>query len=291
MMHRSFEPVPTASSVAADSKGTCMPRLVDLTRLMDPANRELLPEGMQALGETISPLIDSWSPADRGRDRMMGIFGCSADDLPDREGWGEDTLTRMNTHCGTHVDAPLHSGRTIEGKPARTISDIGLEELFRPGLVLDLRPYVEPASKISIKALETAIADTGTDIHPGDAVLLRTGQEHFEMTDPGYYTFPGMTGDGTRFLTSKGAKILGTDAMGWDRPFPVMRKAFEETGDKNELWDGHFAIRDREAFIVQQMTNLGALPSHGFMVGFFPIKLHATSAAPARAVAFLPDED
>ena len=86
-----------------------------------------------------------------------------------------------------------------------------------------------------------------------------------------------------------GATVLGTDAVGWDRPFAVMAQAFKDTGDKQQLWDGHKAIRDKEAFIVQQLCNLGALPLRGFHVGFFPLKLARASAAPARAVAFLPN--
>ena len=66
-----------------------------------------------------------------------------------------------------------------------------------------------------------------------------------------------------------------------------MAQKFRETGDKSVLWDGHKAIVEREAFIVQQLCNLGALPSSGFMVGFFPIKLARCSAAPARVVAFV----
>lgn len=66
-----------------------------------------------------------------------------------------------------------------------------------------------------------------------------------------------------------------------------MRKRYEETGDGGAIWDGHFAIREKEAFIVQQLDNLAALPPTGFMVGFFPIKLVGTSAVPARVVAFL----
>jgi kynurenine formamidase len=81
--------------------------------------------------------------------------------------------------------------------------------------------------------------------------------------------------------------VLGTDAVGWDRPFHVMRRAFKETGDKREIWDGHFAGRDREVFIVQQLDNLKSLPPNGFKVGFFPIKLAHCSAAPARVVAFV----
>ncbi|MBS29301.1 MAG: hypothetical protein CL566_10340 [Alphaproteobacteria bacterium] len=109
------------------------------------------------------------------------------------------------------------------------------------------------------------------------------------MKDDEFWTYPGMTRDGTVFLTGQGARVLGTDAVGWDRPFPVMKQAFEETGDKSEIWDGHFAVREKEAFIVQQLDNLAALPPTGYMVAFFPIRLVGTSAAPARVVAFLED--
>jgi kynurenine formamidase len=66
-----------------------------------------------------------------------------------------------------------------------------------------------------------------------------------------------------------------------------MRRAFRETGDTKQIWDGHFAGRQREVFIVQQIVNLKSLPAHGFKVGFFPIKLARCSAAPARVVAFV----
>jgi kynurenine formamidase len=82
--------------------------------------------------------------------------------------------------------------------------------------------------------------------------------------------------------------VLGTDAVGWDRPFLAMRQAFSATGDPGEIWDGHFAGREREVFIVQQLDNLAALPPSGFQVGFFPLRLAGYSAAPARVVALVP---
>jgi kynurenine formamidase len=66
-----------------------------------------------------------------------------------------------------------------------------------------------------------------------------------------------------------------------------MRRRFKETGDKSEIWDGHFAGRDAEVFIIQQCHNLKALPTHGFKVGFFPLSLARCSASPCRAVAFV----
>lgn len=48
------------------------------------------------------------------------------------------------------------------------------------------------------------------------------------------------------------------------------------------IWDGHCAVREREAFIVRQLANLGALPTSGFKVGFFPIAIVGATAGPAR---------
>ena len=265
-----------------------MPRLIDLTQTLDPANRAKLPPPLAGAAKVVAPAIEYLHPAEqKGRDEFCAYLGCRHEDLPDGEGWGSEVLTDMSSHCGTHVDAPLHSGSRIGGQRARTITDISLDELFRPGLVLDVRPWAQPAQEITPEMLDRALAATGCRINEGDAVLIRTGQERYTLTDPGFYANPGMSRESTLHLTYQGATILGTDAVAWDLPFAVMARRFKETGDKQGLWDGHKAIVQKEAFIVQQMTNLGALPLSGFMVGFFPIKLAHCSAAPARVVAFV----
>ena len=264
-----------------------MTRLIDLTLTLDPANRAKLPPPLAGAAKVVSPAIEYAHPAKKGAEEFCKYLGCTHDDLPDGEGWGEELLTDMSSHCGTHVDAPLHSGSRIMGLLARTITDIPLEELYRPGIVLDVRPWVQPMQEITIEMLDAALAATGTTIKQGDAVLIRTGQERYEMTQPEFYQQPGMSRASTMHLTQQGATILGTDAVGWDLPFGVMAAKFKQTGDKRVLWDGHKAIVEKEAFIVQQMTNLGALPLSGFMVGFFPLKLAQCSAAPARVVAFV----
>ena len=261
-------------------------RLIDLTRTLDPTDLDRLPEVVRPLAAVLAPKIQYLAPDAEGRDRMCAIFACTPDDLPEREGWGEELVT-MNSHSGTHVDAPLHYGSTCEGRPARTITDIALEELYCDAIVLDLRGRCEHGQGIAIEALTDAIDAAGRGIRRGDAVLLRTGQEDFDLDDIRAFQYPGMTREGTLFLAEQGAKVLGTDAFGWDRPFGVMAKVFRETGNREEIWDGHFAGRDREVFIVQQLTNLNALPATGFKVGFFPIKIARASAAPARVVAFV----
>jgi kynurenine formamidase len=263
-------------------------RLIDLTRTLDSTDYDRLPEQTKASSSVLVPKVDYYGPKDRGADVMCQIFGCERHDLPDGEGWGEERVS-INSHIGTHVDAPLHYGSQCEGKPARTIEAIELQELFCDGLVLDLRGLAAPGEGISLAALRQALEQNGGKVTPGCAILLRTGMEQYGIDDLRFYSYPGMTREGTLFLAGLGAKVLGTDAVGWDRPFFVMRRAFRDTKDATQIWDGHFAGREREVFIVQQLTNLQSLPAHGFSVGFFPIKLAHCSAAPARAVAFLQD--
>jgi hypothetical protein len=87
--------------------------------------------------------------------------------------------------------------------------------------------------------LRTALAaNGGRVVTPGCAILLRTGQEEFTLSDARCYDYPGMTREGTLFLGELGAKVLGTDALGWDGPFAVMRRAFRSSGDAMEMWDG-----------------------------------------------------
>jgi len=262
-------------------------KLVDLTRPLDPNDIEKFPENRRQSVATIVPEIEYQRPAFEGAEAVCAAFACQKSDLPDGEGWGAERL-HINPHLGTHLDAPLHYGSQCEGKPARAISDIALEELYVDGLVLDLRGLVTPAEGIEIGALKTALANNGAPITPGCALMLRTGQEAYGFGDPEYFQYPGMTRDGTLFLAETGAKILCTDAWGWDRPFHVIRRTFRETGDRSTIWDGHFAGREREVFIVQQISNLGALPESGFKVGFFPLPLARCSASPARVVAFVP---
>jgi kynurenine formamidase len=262
--------------------------LVDLTRTLDPADVERLPAEVRPMASVLVPEIEYLPPDGEGRERFAANLGCDLDDLPGGEGWGEETIRELSTHLGTHVDAPLHYGSTCEGRPSRTITDIAVDELYCESFVLDLRGRVTPGQAISMTVLQEAVAALGVSISQGSAVLLRTGQEAFDIGDREYYSYPGMDRDGTLYLAGLGAKVLGTDAAGWDRPFPAMRAAFVESGDNRELWDGHRAGREKEVFIVQQLTNLDALPSHGFYTSFFPLKIARCSAAPARCVAFVP---
>ena len=58
-------------------------------------------------------------------------------------------IDNMSSHCGTHVDAPLHSGTTSEGRRSRSIDKIAIDELYCAAYVLDVRESVQRGERWS----------------------------------------------------------------------------------------------------------------------------------------------
>jgi kynurenine formamidase len=260
-------------------------KLVDLTRPLHNVDKSEFPAKLLPLVRIIAPEIEYIDHAVGAR-IMQLLFRCGADDLPNGEGWAEENL-QMSSHLGTHVDAPWHYGSSCEGKPAKTVDEIDLQDLYCDAVVLDMSHKRGTGSAITVEDLKGALKKIDYQIKKGDAVLIRTDHDKYELNDELRYYYPGMIRESALWLAEQGAKIGGTDATGWDRPFAVMIEAFAKSKDKGEIWDAHYAYRDAEIFVVQQLTNLEQLPPHGFKVAFFPLKLVKASAAPARVVAFI----
>ena len=121
-------------------------------------------------------------------------------------------------------------------------------------------------------------------LKPFDIVLIRTDTwRHFG--EEGYEELhPGMSEEATLWLIDKGIKMMGIDAWGWDRPFGVLAEEYRK-GIKDKLWAAHFAGKKKEYCHMEKLTNLDKLPSHGFKVACFPIKLNKASGSWTRAVA------
>src|SRR3989338_10676825 len=64
--------------------------------------------------------------------------GLKQEDLPDGEAWAVEE-GQLNTHNGTHLDAPYHFASTQDGgQRAPTIDEGGLNRCFHPGRTLDI---------------------------------------------------------------------------------------------------------------------------------------------------------
>ena len=89
--------------------------------------------------------------------------------------------------------------------------------------------------------------------------------------------------EATLYLTSRGVRVTGIDAWGWDAPFSHMRQRWLETRDPSIIWEGHKAGREIPYCHMEKLCNLEQLPDHGFTVACFPFKMKADRpAGPAR---------
>jgi cyclase len=219
---------------------------------------------------------------------MKEHFGIDFDPsvLPDSEFLNNDTFT-LTVHTGTHVDAPAHYGsrtRYGDGVP-RTIDQMPLHWFLRPGFVLDVSD-IGPGT-VDAARLEKEISAIGYEPQPLDIAVIRTGAER-HLGTPKYFTdFVGLDGSATHFLLDLGIRVIGTDAFSLDAPFLNIIDRYRATGDRSVLWPAHFAGRDREYCQIERLGNLEALPSSGFRIACFPVKLARAGAGWARAVALL----
>ena len=198
-----------------------------------------------------------------------------------------EELATVATHAGTHFDAPFHFAVTSEGKPAKTIDNVPLEWCYGDGVVLDFS-YKKAGELITAEDVQGALTKINYTLNPFDIVLIRTdASKHY--AEPGYESMhPGMGRDSTLWLIEQGIKVMGIDAWGWDRPFGVMMKEYQETGNKEVFLPAHFLMREKEYCHIENLGNLDLIPiPYGFTVAVFPVKIKAASAGWCRAVAIV----
>jgi kynurenine formamidase len=220
-----------------------------------------------------------------GAQQMVTMFpGLKTEDLPDAEGWSVEFL-RMNTHNGTHMDAPWHYASTMDGgKPAIAIDQVPLEWCFAPGVKIDFRTKPD-GHVVSADEMEEAFQLIQYTLQPFDIVLINTAAGEAYGHKDYIHRGCGLGREATLWLLERGVRVVGTDAWSWDAPFSFTRKRFEETGDSSIIWEGHKAGRDIGYCQMEKLTNLHLLPATGFMVSCFPYKIKDASAGFTRAVA------
>ncbi len=214
----------------------------------------------------------------------------TTDAFHDHLGLANENL-QLDSHAGTHMDAPWHFGPLSGSLTAKTIDQIPLSWCWGPGVVLDLR-HKAPGSLISIDDLKCALNRIPHTLAAGEIVLLMTGADkHFEKPD--YFSaHPGMGRDATFWLLDKGIRVIGIDAWGFDRPAGNMLKDYLASGDNSAILPAHMAGREREYCHIEKLGNLDQLPcANGFWVFCFPIKIEKGSAGWVRAVALVEDSD
>jgi len=252
--------------------------IIDLSAPITPS-----PEGTP---EVLRTDIDFQDHADGAR-VIEELFGVGPELLRNGEGWTNEFFTRFGTHNSTHVDAPWHYNSEIGGTVAQTVESLPLEWFVQTGVVLDFTGR-EDGEAVTGSDVEKALGAIDHALSPLEIVLIRTGCDEW-IDSPEYMAHgPGVTAEATRWLFERGVRVMGIDAWGWDRPLWIQAEEAKRTGEAGIFWKAHQA--DLPYCQIERMVNLDRLPPTGFTVSCLPLPIVGASAAPARVVAILGEE-
>jgi kynurenine formamidase len=170
----------------------------------------------------------------------------------------EVTEVSFVTSLSTYLDSPYHFH---PGAPS--IESIRLEQVVLPGVVVDCTDAAanEP---IKVEALEKV------DV-AGRAVLFHTGWDRY-WGEPAYHNHPFLTEQVAVALRERGARLAGVDFLVIDNTADPRRPV-------------HVTLLGSGILIVENLTNLVALPTQGFTFHAAPVKVKGAAAFPVRAYA------
>lgn len=228
----------------------------------------------------------SYHDHDRGAAQIQTMFKIPPDLLRNGEGWATETITYLNTHTTTHVDAPWHYNSRIGGRRAQTIDELPLEWFFSDGIVLDMTSKRD-GDAVTEEDLRRELARIGYTLKTLDIVLIRTGRDRY-LNDWDYiYRGCGVTAEATRWLFEQGIRVTGIDAWSWDRPLNIQAAEAIAKQRRGIFWEAHQA--GLPYCHMERLVNLDRLPPFGFKIACFPLKIKGGSAGPARVAAILPE--
>ncbi|MPZ22616.1 MAG: hypothetical protein GEU28_03550 [Dehalococcoidia bacterium] len=189
-------------------------------------------------------------------------------------GYWRGSTVAMTLHSGSHVDFMAH--HAADGEVA---SDVDLERLCGPALVLDMRD-VEADQPITLALVQ----ERGAGVRPGDIALIHTGwTDRMWGKFPDYYQHsPYCEPEAARWLVDRGAKAVGFDCFS---EYSARLPDFT-----SEDFVVHKAILENGALLMQHLTNLSELPL-GRRVQFFGpcVKISDAEGSPARFFALVED--
>jgi kynurenine formamidase len=177
----------------------------------------------------------------------------------EEEGYTE-TLIKITTHTGTHIDCGLHyipGGFDTESAPDR---------FFGRGLVIDCRNL----GRRSIS--RDYLSGYGDKIGRVDFVLLHTAWDKYWGKDAYFSGFPFPEPEAATFLATFPLRGVGIDAISLD--------ADDTTG-----YPVHHTLLSAGMMLIENLTCLDQLPETGFYFSCLPLKIQSGDGSPVRAVA------
>ncbi|UCC97016.1 MAG: cyclase family protein [Phycisphaerales bacterium] len=183
------------------------------------------------------------------------------------DGWNATTLC-LYSHCGTHVDAPVHFGAG-----AQTIDSITIEDLVGPARVADVRP-VEPRALIGPEQLGCV----PEGFRPGESLLICTGWSAYYGQARYRDELPRISAELARWCVQNKVRMLGVEPP-----------SVADVNNIEELTEVHRILFEGSVIVVEGLANLTSLSRPEVTFIALPLKIVAGDGAPARAIAIEED--
>jgi arylformamidase len=191
-----------------------------------------------------------------------GDTALTVDRVQSRAAGDSANVSRLvcSTHCGTHVDAPVHFVDELPG-----IEGVALDTLLGPCWVADAR---------GVSGQLDAAALRDVDI-PAEAtrLLLRTTNSRLWETSTFTEHFVALTPDAAEELVRRGVRLVGIDYLSiapYDDPAPT-----------------HETLLRAGVTILETLDLRGVEPGW-WTLSCLPLRIPAADGAPARAVLSRP---
>ncbi|MCV7423513.1 cyclase family protein [Mycobacterium yunnanensis] len=165
------------------------------------------------------------------------------------DGWAGTAIT-IDSHCGTHVDAPSHF---VAGEIG--VDEIPIEVLVGASQRIAVDARVVTPEHLGAVASERVVVHTGWSDRTDTAEYL-SGSTH-------------LNADAALHLVGRGVRLVGIDSPSVDAP---------GCDDVHQILLGHGVI------IVENLSNTAALPDH-FDLIVSPLRIVGADGSPARVIA------
>ena len=148
------------------------------------------------------------------------------------------TILHIETHCGTHMDAPTHF---LSKDEYRTIEEITVDEMVTEGVILDFS-HKEPNDEIS--RAELAEQAEQYNLQSNDYVILDCRMTP-EDTDRYLENFVYISEDAAAYLVEQEVACFAVDALSADKP-----------GATLEEHHVHHTLLPEDILIIEGVANL-----------------------------------
>jgi arylformamidase len=161
------------------------------------------------------------------------------DDLATIEEDGyNSTMIHIETHCGTHMDAPTHF---LPNENNRSIHEWQGEEMVGKGAIFDFS-HKERGTGVGRAELQTKAGQIG--LEEGDFVILKFDLEP-EDTDRYLMDYNYVDQSGAEYLVSAGISCVASEALN-----------IEKSGKPVSELTVHHELLGADVFIVEGLVNL-----------------------------------